>query len=86
MAAAKGVIDYSKWRGTPRELARERLLLDELERESIASALDRVMHARTREDLDLADTANKLRTPWLGGQEDEETIQRELDRLLEDGQ
>lgn len=86
-AAARGVIDYSKWRGTPRELARERLILDELERDSVATALDRVMHARTREDLDLADTVNKIQTPWLDGREDEETIQRELDRLLEnDGQ
>ena len=45
------------------------------------------MHARTREDLDLADTANKVQTPWIDGREDEETIVKGLETLLDnDGQ
>lgn len=78
-------MDYSKWRGTAKNRTRERLVLDVIGRDLVANAMERVLHARTREDIDLVRNINEVQSPWLDDNQSEEDILNSLDQLLEDG-
>jgi hypothetical protein len=76
-----GWIDYSGWRGTGADRLRERLVMDDLEREMETEALDRIMRAGSREETELADKVNSIQTPWLSGEQSTEAIVEDLDKF-----
>ena len=77
-------MDYSKWRGTWREHERERLILDDLEREILVSNLTRLPTVRSQRDLDVITTARNIEIPWMSGEATQQNIMDGLDNLLLD--
>lgn len=74
-------MDYSRWQGTPKDVVRERLIMDDLERDLETDALDRIMRAASREEAETADKVNSIRVPWLTGDQSAEAIVEELDKF-----
>ena len=75
-------LDYSHWSGSLKEHLRERLVINDLEREMTVAALSRMMSARTREDAETADRCNQIELPWVFG--DERDIIEDLDKFLQE--
>ena len=74
-------MDYSGWQGSKADRLRERLVMDDLEREMETEALDRIMRAWSREEAELADKVNSIQAPWLAGEQSAEAIVEDLDKF-----
>jgi len=75
-------LDYSHWNGSLRDHLRERLVINDLEREMTVAALTRTMEAKSKEELELAEKSNKIELPWMFGEEQD--IIEDLDKFLQE--
>jgi hypothetical protein len=75
-------LDYSHWNGSLKEHLRERLIINDLEREMTVAALNRVLEARSKEDMEVVERCNSIELPWMFG--NEQDIIEDLDKFLQE--
>ena len=81
-AVRVGQIDYSNWHGTLRDYLRERLILDDLEREMTVKTLNRLITATKKPDIEIADKCNQIELPWIFGEE--QAVIDDLEKFYEE--